>query len=110
MFDQLFARFKKNEVSTTDKATQDLEAAFDKMKYEYAKIATSDLYNLISEYYLTKIDLNRDTIESKNPLSEEGKIRIVELQAENRVMRSFIQDMEEMKKELQKETLSEATI
>jgi hypothetical protein len=110
MFKELFKQFKKAEVSKADKATQDLEVAFDKIKIEYAKISTSDVYQLISEYYLTKIDLNRDTIESKNPLSEEGKIRIVELQAENRVMRSFIQDMEDMKKELQGQNQTEAII
>lgn len=110
MFDQLFARFKKVELSKPDKQIADLDTEFMRIKKAYADIATSDLYNLISEYFLVKIDLNRDAMDTKNPLSEEGRIKIVELQAENRIMRKFIEDIEAMRDELQGKNETEAIV
>lgn len=98
MFEKLFEKFKKREITTTaEKTSQQLEQEFDLIKKEYAKIATSDLYKLFKNYYEARIEINRDLMEEKNPIVEGDRVKFVELRAENNVMRGFIIDIEDMK-------------
>ena len=98
MFEKLFERFRAKQ-SKAERVSEDMEREFDRIKLEYSKIATSDLYKLIIEYFLTKIELNRDMIEEKNPLIKEDRYREVELKAEIKAMKGFITDMEDMKEQ-----------
>lgn len=102
MFEKLFEKFNKK-ITKADKTKEELEVEFDKIKVEYAQIATSQLYNLFSEYFLAKIEINRDLIDHKNPLIGGDRIKILELQSENRVMRGFIEDVEGMRKMVEQE-------
>lgn len=100
MWDKLFDKYKKNQQSKAERISEDLEADFDKFKRQYASIGTSEVYAFISEYFLAKIEINRDVIEEKNPLIEADRIEILSRQAENKAMKSFIEDIEMMKLEI----------
>ena len=100
MFEKLFEKFLNN-ISKAEKNSQELEIEFDKLKLDYAKIGTSDLYKLLTEYFLARIEINRDLLEEKNPMVETDRPILMNILAENRVMRKFIEDIEAMKAELE---------
>jgi len=91
MFKELFKKYRKytqNEL----KPVEELEKDFDKIKVEHAALVTSELYALFKEYYLARIELNRDELEKDLDEKETQRLR-----AENDVMRRFILDIEDMK-------------
>lgn len=96
MFSKLFEKFR-TQLSKPERTAEELTAEFDRLKVAYSQIATSDLYQLIKEYYEAKIEINRDILEIKNISSDEDKAKMMNAQAEIRVMRDFINDMEDMK-------------
>lgn len=98
MLSTFFDRFKKvKEQSAPAKTMDELEREFDKMKVAYATVGTSEVYTMLKEYFLVKIEINRDLIELTTPIGEDTRTKIVQAQAEIRVMRDFIADIEEMK-------------
>lgn len=99
MFSSLFEKFRKTKANHL-KAQEDLDAEWDKIKQQYATIGYSELYQLMIEYFLTKMELNRDSLEKFNPYSEADRAKILDLQAQNKVMSQFILDMEGMKEQL----------
>lgn len=100
MFQELFSKFRKN----TPKAIDNLEMEFDKMKKDYASIATSQLYNLFKNYFETKIEINRDAFEAVN-LNDMEKVRA--LQCEIKVMKDFLSDIEEMRVTYENEVMNQ---
>lgn len=96
MFSSLFEKFRKNKVP---KKQEDLDLEFDKLKKQYCTIGNSELYQFFVEYFLTKIEINRDELEKLNPYSESDKPKIITFQAQNRVMSEFITDIEAMKQQ-----------
>jgi hypothetical protein len=107
MFEKLFAKFKK-QLSKPEKTAAELEAEFDKLKVAYCNIANSDLYQLLKEYFEAKIEINRDIIELKNVNVEAERVHIAQAQAEIKVMRDFIVDIEGMKAEQELEALAKS--
>lgn len=98
MLSTFFDRFKKvKEESAPAKTMEELEREFDKMKVAYATVGTSEIYKMLKEYFLVKIEINRDLIELTAPTGEDARTKVVQAQAEIRVMRDFIADIEEMK-------------
>lgn len=104
MFDELFSKFRKK-INKAEKTSEELEAEYEKLKLQYAQIANSDLYGFITAYYLAKIEINRDVMETKDPLVEADRFALVNLRAENRVMKYFMEDMEGMKAQMELEAL-----
>lgn len=104
MFKDLFSKFKKTKV-TPVKNESELIQEFEKLKKAYASIATSQLYQLIKEYFETKIEINRDALEAT---TLQDKIQTY--QAEIRIMRSFIQDIEDMRSEYEREMAEKAEV
>lgn len=96
MFKELFARFKKYDIQPV-KSQEELTNDFAILKVKYAQIANSELYNFLIEYYRARLEINRDILEGLNPNSEENKARLLQAQSENRVIRDFISDIEDMK-------------
>jgi len=100
MFDNLFAKFKKKEIKevlAAVKTEEELTQEFAGLKVKYAQIANSELYGFLKEYYQVRLDINRDILEGLNPHNEENKARILQAQCENKVIRDFITDIEDMK-------------
>jgi hypothetical protein len=104
MFEKLFSKFKERK-SLADKTSEEIEAEFEKIKVQYANLGTTDTYLILTEYFLAKIDINRDVMEQKDPLIEADRFEIVNRRAENRVMRGLIQDIEHMKQQVEVERL-----
>jgi hypothetical protein len=105
VFDQLFTRFKKKPVNAVLK-TDELEAEFRKAQIEYAKIADSDIYAFLREYFLAKLEINRDQLEKLGVDNVENMVRFRECQAENKVYRSMMKDIESMKEIVEIERLN----
>jgi|GEM_PF-6441463 hypothetical protein len=101
MFRELFANFQKRELPAL-KTELELINEFEKIKRAYASIASSNLYKLLKEYFETKIEINRDALEVLG-LDQSEKIRV--FQAEIKVMRAFIQDIEGMMADYEREVL-----
>jgi hypothetical protein len=96
MFENLFAKFKKYDIQPI-KNMEELEAEFSLFKAKYAQIANSELYQFLKEYFKARLEINRDILEGLNPHSEENRSRLLQAQSENKVIRDFITDIEEMK-------------
>lgn len=98
MFKNLFARFRKYDIQPI-KTEEELRNDFSMVKYQYANLATSDLYAFLKEYYTARLEINRDILEGLNPFSDENRSRILQAQSENKVIRDFITDIEDMNKQ-----------
>lgn len=97
MLDKLFDKFKKT--MPAEKTAIEVEAEFDRIKRQYANLGTSDIYNILTQYFLAKIEINRDVIETCNPMDKAQRLKEIELKAENRVMTNLIRDVEDMKEQ-----------
>lgn len=109
MFESLFSKFRK-QLSRPERTGQELETEFDRLKIQYANLASSDVYQLIKEYFLAKIEINRDLFEVKNISNEADKALLGNAQAEIRVMRDFIADIEGMKGQLEIEQIQKESL
>lgn len=102
MFEHLFERYKKKKLNSV-KTQEELEVEFEKIKTDYASIGTSEVYLLLKEYFLTKMELNRDLMEEANIDDPAQVVHIRKAQAENRVYLSIISDIEGMIEQLQQD-------
>jgi hypothetical protein len=107
MFNELFAKFASKRIAPILKTEAELIQEFEKVKKGYASIATSAIYKLLKEYFEVKIEINRDALESL-PLDEAEKLRM--FKAEIKVMRNFLQDIEDMRSEYEREMAESAQI
>jgi len=96
MFKKLFAKFRKYDIQPI-KTEEALTHEFETLRVKYAQIGNSELYKFLSEYYQARLEINRDIIEGLNPYSSENQARILQAQSENKVIRDFISDIEDMK-------------
>lgn len=95
MFNNLFDKFRKHEILPV-KQKEELEREFANIKISYATIASSQIYSLLKEYYLARLEINRDILEQLNPVYAGNKHKILAAQAENKIIRDFISDIEDM--------------
>ena len=99
MFNQLFAKYRKTveePVNSLIKTQQELEQDFALLKVKYAQIANSDLYKFFVEYFLARLEINRDLMEGLNPFDEKNRTILLKAQSESKVIRQFIRDIESM--------------
>lgn len=95
----MFENFKKRKlIQLSDKTMEELVKEFDKEKQTYALLGSSEMYEFLVEYFQARIEINRDRIEILDPLKEPDRLKMVQPLAENRVMRDFITDINNMKK------------
>lgn len=96
MFSSLFEKFRKTKLP---KKQEDLDVEFETLKKQYCTLGNSELYQFFCEYFLTKMEINRDSLEKLNPYAESDKPKILFLQAQNKVMSEFMLDIEAMKQQ-----------
>jgi hypothetical protein len=99
MFSNLFAKYRKIKVEETNplvKTDEELTQDFALLKVKYAQIANSDLYKFFVEYYLARLEINRDLMEGLNPFDEKNRTLLLQAQSEAKVIRKFIKDIEDM--------------
>lgn len=101
----MFENFKKRKlVQLSDQTIQELTSEFQKAKQSYALLGSSELYKFLVEYFEAKIEINRDRIELLDPYKEAEKPKIAQAILENKVMREFITDINDMQEILKAES------
>ena len=108
MWDSLFAKYRKvkvvEETNPLIKTEEELVQDFALLKVKYAQLANSDLYKFFVEYFLARLEINRDLMEGLNPLDEKNRTILLKAQSEASVIRKFIKDIEDMHNNLENPT------
>lgn len=79
----------------SNKTVEEVETEFKKQRKNYLEAANSTMYLFLREYFEARLEINRDRLELFNPSA--GRDDIIAVQAEQKVMRQFITDIEEMR-------------
>ena len=74
-----------------------LEEAFRKELNAAAQIYTSPVFDLLSEYFLEKLEINHELTKSYNPLLPAQAAELALLMMENKVIEEFFRDMDAAK-------------
>jgi hypothetical protein len=106
----MFHKFKKRQIDRRLVKNQaELEREYKNMLTQQIQAASSPMFEFFIDYFEAKLEINRDRLEIKDPIKDEGAIR--DLQAEQRVMRRLVDDLIQSKNiaELElEETFNEA--
>lgn len=94
----MFESFKKRKLlNLSDSTLAELEQEFKTELSTYALLGNNEMYKFLIEYYEARVEINRDRLEILDPNKEVDRPKMVAVLAENRVIRDFIKDVEEMK-------------
>lgn len=99
MFD--FAELKiSRETKKLEKERLSLEDVFRKEVNSAAQIYSSPVFNLLSDYFVSKLDINYELMKYFNPLNPKHAAKLAMLMSENKVIESFFNDMEYAKQSI----------
>lgn len=84
--------FKKRQAKKTNEAIQ---ADYERQVVQFKNAANSQVFKFFKEYFEAKIEINRDAITLLDALNKKDAEKIAALNIENKMMASFIDDIED---------------
>lgn len=91
----MFEKYKK--IQAQKKTLEQLSDEYHRELQRFAVAANSDLFQFFCEYFFVKREENRRLLELMNPENKRDREAMVKAIAENKVMETFVEDLENMK-------------